>query len=198
LLVTPPEVHHEQAMLSFEYGHHVLCEKPLTEELAEAIDVVQAAENHGLQLMVGMNFRYLPCSQAVRRMIREQRFGAPGYGHFAYHRHRDGRRTDLNDYPLTMKQPMLLEQSIHHLDLMRYCYDAEVEAVAADTWRPSWSTYADDCCVSILLRFEGGLHVNYIGTWTGGWNRFVFQWRTDCPKGAIIQKASSGTYIPWR
>ena len=90
---------------------------------------------------------------------------------------------------LTMVQPMLLEQSIHHLDLMRYCYDAEVEALTADTWRPSWSTYVDDCCVSALLRFENGLHLNYIGTWTSGWNRFHFQWRTDCPQGAIIQQA---------
>jgi predicted dehydrogenase len=189
LLVTPPAGHFEQTMLAFEHGYHVLCEKPLVEEMSEAIELVRQAKNRGLQLMVGMNFRYLPTSQAIRRFIREQRFGTPGYGHFVYLRNRDGRRHDLNDYPLTMEQPMLLEQSIHHLDLLRYCYGAEVEALTADTWRPSWSTYADDCCVSVLLRFEGGLHVNYIGTWTAGWNRFQFQWRTDCPQGTIIQKA---------
>jgi predicted dehydrogenase len=189
LLVTPPEGHFEQTMLAFEHGHHVLCEKPLVEEVGQAIELVRQAEKYGLQLMVGMNFRYLPTSQAIRRFIQQQRFGAPGYGHFVYLRNRDGRRSDLNDYPLTMQQPMLLEQSIHHLDLMRYCYDAEVEALTADTWRPSWSTYADDCCVSVLLRFQNGLHVNYIGTWTSGWNRFHFQWRTDCPRGTIIQKA---------
>ena len=189
LLVTPPEGHFEQAMLAFKHGCHVLCEKPLVEEMSEAIDLVRQAENYGLQLMVGMNFRYLPTSQAMRRFVREQRFGVPGSGHFAYIRNRDGRRTDLNDHPLTMRQPMLLEQSIHHLDLMRYCYDAEVVALTADTWRPDWSTYANDCCVSVLLRFENGLHVNYLGTWTSGWNHFYFQWRTDCPQGTIIQKA---------
>lgn len=192
LLVTPPEGHFEQTMLAFEHGCHVLCEKPLVEEMGEAIELVRQAENYGLQLMVGMNFRYLPASQAIRRFVQEQRFGPPGYGHFVYLRNRDGRRPDLNDYPLTMPQPMLLEQSIHHLDLMRYCYDAEVEALTADTWRPGWSTYTDDCCVSVLLRFENGLRVNYIGTWTSGWNRFHFQWRTDCPQGTIIQKAQFG------
>lgn len=189
LLATPPAGHFEQTMLAFEHGHHVLCEKPLVEKIDEALELVRQAEQRGLQLMVGMNFRYLPTSQAIRRFIREQRFGAPGYGHFVYLRNRDGRRPDLNDYPLTMAQPMLLEQSIHHLDLLRYCYEAEVEALTADTWRPGWSTYAGDCCVSVLLRFESGLHVNYIGTWTSGWNRFQFQWRTDCPRGTIVQQA---------
>ena len=192
LLVTPPEGHFEQTMLAFEHGRHVLCEKPLVEEMDEAIELVRQAENRGLQLMVGMNFRYLPASQAIRRDIQQQRYGKPGYGHFVYLRNRDGRRSDLNDYPLTMRQPMLIEQSIHHLDLMRYCYDAEVESLTADTWRPDWSTYAHDCCVSVLLRFAGGLHVNYIGTWTSGWNRFHFQWRTDCPRGSIIQQAQFG------
>lgn len=192
LLVTPPEGHFAQTMLAFEHGRHVLCEKPLVEELAEAIELVRQAENRGLHLMVGMNFRYLPVSQAIHQFIRERRFGPPGYGHFVYLRHRDGRRPDLNDYPLTMLQPMLLEQSIHHLDLLRYCYGVEVETLTADTWRPGWSTYADDCCVSVLLQFAGGLRVNYLGTWTSGWNKFHFQWRTDCSGGAIIQQAQFG------
>ena len=188
-LATPPEVHREQCIAAFEHGRHVLCEKPLAEELDEANDIVRHAEQHGVHLMVGMNFRYLPASQALRRMVLERRFGDLGYGHFSYLRHRDGRRTDLNDYPLIMEQPMLLEQSIHHLDLMRYCYAAEVVSVSADTWRPSWSTYADDCCVSALMRFDNGMHVNYIGTWTSGWNRFGFEWRTDCSGGVIIQQS---------
>ncbi len=192
LLVTPPEGHFQQTLLAFERGRHVLCEKPLVEELAEAIELVGQAERRRLHLMVGMNFRYLPVSQAIRRFIREGRFGPPGYGQFVYLRHRDGRRPDLNDHPLTMAQPMLLEQSIHHLDLLRYCYGVEVETLTADTWRPAWSTYADDCCVSALLQFENGLRVNYLGTWTSGWNQFHFHWRTDCPGGAIIQQAQFG------
>jgi predicted dehydrogenase len=189
VLVTPPEGHHAQALAAFRHGCHVLAEKPLAEEMDEAIDIVRQAELHGRQLMVGMNFRYLASSQALRRIFRERSFGTPGFGHFLYLRNRDGRRPDLNKYPLTMRQPMLLEQSVHHLDLMRYVYGDEVVAATADTWRPAWSTYDDDCCVSALLQFRGGLHVNYMGTWTSGWNRFTFQWRTDCSGGVVIQNA---------
>jgi predicted dehydrogenase len=188
LLVTPPEVHHEEASLAFAHGCHVLCEKPLSEEFGETLDMVRQADERGLQLMAGMNFRYLSTSQKIREMIRARELGEPGFGQFTYIRNRDGRRPDLNKYPLTMKQPMLLEQSVHHLDLLRYCYDDEVVAVSADTWNPSWSTYADDSCVSALLEFRSGMRVNYMGTWTSGWNRFCFEWRTDCTGGVIFQK----------
>ncbi|HPO59745.1 MAG TPA: Gfo/Idh/MocA family oxidoreductase, partial [Anaerolineaceae bacterium] len=188
LLVTPPDGHHDQASLAFKYGCHVLCEKPLTEDLDESIDLVRQADEAGKLLMVGMNFRYLGVSQKTRQMLHERALGEPGFGHFVYLRNRDGRRPDLNKFPLTMRQPMLLEQSVHHLDLMRYCYDDEVVAVQADTWNPSWSTYADDSCVSALLEFRSGLRANYLGTWTSGWNRFCFEWRTDCSGGVLIQK----------
>ena len=188
VLVTPPEGHHEQIMLCFERGIHVLAEKPLTEDMAEAIELVGEADRRNLQLMVGMNFRYLPTHVTTKRFIDEGQFGEPSFAQFSYLRHRDGRRADLNKYCLTMEQPMLLEQSIHHLDLLRFCYGREVEWVLADTWNPSWSTYQDDSNVSVLLCFEGGLRVNYLGTWTAGWNKFDFRWRTDCSGGVLIQK----------
>lgn len=189
VLVTPPEGHFDQTMLAFERGTHVLCEKPLTEEMSEAIELVEEAEARGLQLMVGMNFRYLPSHQALKRMLNKGTLGAASFAQYSYLRHRDGNRDDLNKYCMFQEQPMLLEQSIHHLDLMRYCYDREVRSVLADTWNPSWSTYQDDSNVSLLLHFEDGLRVNYLGTWTSGWNKFGFCWRTDCSGGVFIQKA---------
>jgi predicted dehydrogenase len=195
LLVTPPDVHHEQAMMAFDRGAHVLAEKPLAENLAEAIDLVGQADSRGLQLMVGMNFRYLPVHQVVRRTIREGLLGEPSFAQFTYLRHRDGRRADLNDHCLTQEQPMLLEQSIHHLDLMRYCYMREAVWVQADTWNPSWSVYRDDSNVSALICFEDGLRVNYLGTWTAAWNKFSFRWRTDCSSGVLIQKAQFGDLL---
>lgn len=188
LLVTPPEGHHEQVMAAFERSLPVLVEKPLTEELTEAIDLVREADRRGLQMMVGMNFRYLPSHQTIKRVIQQRELGEPSFSQFTYIRHRDGRRQDLNKYCLTMKQPMLLEQSIHHLDLMRYCYGREVESVFAHTWNPPWSTYQDDSNVSLLMRFEGGLYANYLGTWTAAWNQFNFCWRIDCSEGALVQK----------
>jgi predicted dehydrogenase len=48
--------------------------------------------------------------------------------------------------------------------------------------------YADDANVHALLTLEGGIAINYFGTWSGGWNVPGFEWRTDCEGGVIVQK----------
>ena len=188
VIATPPDSHHALVSQAFARGLDVLCEKPLSDEMDEVLDLIARADGAGRHLLVGMNFRYLPTSQRIRHYARTGELGALSYGHFTYHRQRDGNRHDLSDYVMTMAHPMLLEQSIHHFDLLRYCYDAEVESLVCDTWRPSWSTYEDDCCVSVLFRFENGARANYLGTWTAAWNRMDFRWRTEFEDGALIQR----------
>ena len=188
LLVTPPDGHLAQAKAVFDAGLPLLAEKPLTLDLAEAGEIVSLAEKAGLPLMVGLNFRYLPVSRKIRELVATNALGAPGFGQFTYQRNRDGRVPRLNKYPLTMEHPMMLEQSIHHLDLIRYCYGREVVQVICRTWNPPWSMYAHDSNVHCLLTLEGGLEVNYLGTWTGGWDELHFEWRTDCAAGVIVQR----------
>jgi predicted dehydrogenase len=188
LLATPPDGHLAQAAQIFAAGLPLLAEKPLTVELDEARRIVALADEAGLPLMVGLNFRFLPVSQSMRSHIAEQTLGAPGFSHFSYQRNRDGRLPRLNKYPLTMRHPMMLEQSIHHLDLIRFCLGSEVESVTCRTWNPPWSMYAHDSNVHCLLRLQSGVEVNYFGTWTGGWNQLQFEWRVDCAEGVLVQR----------
>ena len=188
VIATPPATHHGLVSRALAHGLHVLCEKPLSEDLGEVADLIARADAAGRHLLVGMNIRYLPSSQRIRRTVRTGELGALSHAHFTYNRQRDGNRDDLNDYVMSMAHPMLLEQSIHHFDLLRHCYGAEVESLVCDTWRPSWSTYEGDCCVSVLFRFENGVRANYLGTWTAAWNRMDFRWRSDFERGALIQR----------
>lgn len=188
LLATPPDGHLAQTDTLFARGLPILCEKPLDVDLAAARRIVGNARQAGVPLSVGLNFRYLPVSRKLRALIADEALGAPGFGQFTYQRNRDGRQPRLNKYPLTMRHPMMLEQSIHHLDLIRFCYGREVTHVACRTWNPSWSMYAHDANVNCLLTLEGGLEVNYLGTWTGGWDELKFEWRTDCSGGVIVQR----------
>ena len=188
LLVTPPDGHLEQARAIFAAGLPLLAEKPLTLDLGEAVQIVGMAHAAALPLSVGLNFRYLPVSQKLRDLIAGEELGAVGFGQFTYQRNRDGRQPRLNKYPLTMEHPMMLEQSIHHLDLIRFCYGREVERVSCRTWNPPWSMYAHDSNVHCLLTLAGGVEVNYFGTWTGGWDQLQFAWRTDCAEGVIVQR----------
>ena len=198
VLATPPELHFEQVQLCLEQGMHVICEKPLVEEFGQAIELVRMAEEADRLLMVGMNFRYLTSSQYLRRAVKEERFGPLGFGRFDYTRQRDGHRADLNTYCLSMRHPMLLEQSVHHLDLLRYCYGEDIVRLCADSWNPPGSVYRHDSCVSVLLEFVSGARVNYLGTWTAGWNGMAFSWRSDFQRGMILQRSQFGDVVECR
>ena len=192
IIATPPESHRALVEEALTAGKHVLCEKPLSEELEEVDAMIRCADEHDRRLIVGMNFRYLSTSQRIREIVAKRDLGALSYAQFTYVRHRDGRRSDLNDYPMTMPFPMLLEQSIHHFDLIRFCYGEEVRRLVADSFRPAWSTYENDCSVSVLMELESGARVNYLGTWTSAWNKMSFSWRSDFAAGVLLQGSQFG------
>jgi predicted dehydrogenase len=191
VLITPPFSEERERQFRTLVSHRlpVLAEKPLTLDLPSAVRIVEQMEGAGLPLSISLQFRYLPVARQIRGFVRDGRYGAPGFGQFTYLRNRDGRAPHLNKYPLTMEHPMLLEQTIHHYDLIRYCYDSEPVWLQAHTWNPAWSMYAHDSNVSTHMELANGMQVQYLGTWTAGWNAMQFEWRTDFPGGILTQKS---------
>ncbi|MCY4466888.1 MAG: Gfo/Idh/MocA family oxidoreductase [Chloroflexi bacterium] len=192
VLANPPTGRDAIVQAAAARGLPMLIEKPLALSLSEALRLVQIAEAGGVALMVGLNFRYLPVTMAIKKLLADRTVGDAEFARFTYERWRDGQRPDLNKYPLRMDQPMLWEQSIHHFDLMRHVYEREPLHVMCQTWNPGWSMYADDSNVSALFEFAGGLRVNYQGAWQGNWAAPGFEWRTDCSLGIITQREQFG------
>ena len=192
VLANPPIGRAAQVTAAAERGIPMLIEKPLALSLDEAAALVDSAEAANVPLMVGLNFRFLGVTQATMALLAEGTVGQAEFARFTYERYRDGNRPDLNKYPLTMDQPMLWEQSIHHFDLLRYVYAAEPVTVQCQTWNPSWSMYESDANVAALFTFDNGLVVNYQGTWQSGWAEPRFEWRTDCTGGLISQQDQFG------
>lgn len=192
VLANPPIGRESQVCASVERGIPMLIEKPLALDVAEAGHLVAIAESANVPLMVGLNFRYLPVTQATMNLIDEGTVGKPAFARFTYERYRDGNRPDLNKYPLTMDHPMLWEQSIHHYDLMRYIYQQDAVHIQCKTWNTAWSMYDSDPNVAAIITFDDGMIVNYQGTWQSNWKQPHFEWRTECSQGIISQKEQFG------
>lgn len=192
VLANPPMERERIVRVAAGRGLHLLIEKPLALDLDQARRLVGIAETAGVSLMVGLNFRYLGVTKALKQLLAEERVGKPAFARFTYERWRDGGRGDLNDYPLTMRHPMLWEQSIHHFDLMRYVYEQEPVRISCRAWNPDWSMYAHESNVSALIEFDGGMVVNYQGTWQGNWTVPGFEWRSECSEGVITQREQFG------
>jgi predicted dehydrogenase len=188
VVVTPPMGRAGVLLPLFVAGLDVISEKPLETNLAEAVRIVRAAERAGRQLSVCLNFRYLPVTQRLKEILATA-WGQITHATFLYHINRDGYRPGLNRFPLVMDDPMLLEQSIHHIDLLRFAYGAEITGVRAETFNPRGSMYRRDATVSALFEMDRGIRVTYIGSWVTGSNIRAFEWRTDCTRGVAVQRA---------
>jgi predicted dehydrogenase len=73
-IVTPTTMHHAIAIDCLNAGRDLFIEKPITESLAEAREIIESAENKGLILQVGHLERYNPAVLAAMDMIRAPKF----------------------------------------------------------------------------------------------------------------------------
>ncbi len=193
VLATPPGTRDTDLELACRYGLPLLVEKPLALDLETAQRYTEMAEAAGIPLMVGLNFRYLAVTRALKALFAEGPLGDPETARFTYERFRDGHAPHLNKYPLTMRHPMLWEQSVHHLDLLRFVYGREAESVFCRTTNPAWSMYAGDTNVFAIITLEGGLEVSYQGSWQSSWCVPHFEWRTDAEGGVALQREQFGS-----
>lgn len=75
---TPGDTHAEIAVAALAAGKHVLCEKPLANSVAEAEEMVRAADaaaEHGIRAMVGFTYRRVPAVALARELVAEGRLG---------------------------------------------------------------------------------------------------------------------------
>ncbi len=74
-LVTPNALHKEQILSALKAGKHVLCEKPLALNGAEADEILAASrDSRGLTGMV-FNYRFIPAILKARKLIDQGRLG---------------------------------------------------------------------------------------------------------------------------
>ena len=75
---TPGDTHAEIAVAALEAGKHVLCEKPLANSVAEAEEMVRAADaaaSRGVFAAVGFTYRRVPAIQLARQLVQQGRIG---------------------------------------------------------------------------------------------------------------------------
>jgi predicted dehydrogenase len=78
-IATPVASHYPLAVSALEAGKHVFVEKPLAGSSAEAIRLVQLADELGLTLMPGHTFLYSPSVNLIRTQLELGLIGTPHF-----------------------------------------------------------------------------------------------------------------------
>lgn len=179
--VTAPAAHHPVTMTALRLGLPVLGEKPLAATLAEALELVAAAEVHDRLFMVSQSRRYEPHAASFRTLaagvgpvgiLTAAMFRGPRFGGF-----RD-----------EMDHPLLLDMSVHAFDAARWFLDADPVGVYCEEFNPGWSWYRGAAAASAVFEMTGGARFLYHGSWCSdghetSWNG---EWRASGAAGSVL------------
>ena len=70
-VATPPSSHREYVLKAAETGKHVLVEKPMGMSAAQALEMIEACENSGVELFVAYYRRFHPHVQMMSDLIQQ-------------------------------------------------------------------------------------------------------------------------------
>ena len=79
IISTPAETHYQIAECVLHAGKHVLVEKPMTLNLADAVRLRDLAAEQGVNLMVGHVLLFHPAIQKIKELIRSDKIGKLQY-----------------------------------------------------------------------------------------------------------------------
>ena len=169
---TIPEAHHDNALLAFKRGVHVLGEKPLAHSIAHARAMVAAARNANCIHAVVQNRRFDPNIRRVRRFLETNQIGPVTTlnADFYIAAHFGGFRDE-------MPNVLLIDMAIHTFDAARLILNADPVSVYCREWNPKDSWYAHGSSAMCIFEFSDGSVFNYRGSWCS--EGFHTTWESD-------------------
>lgn len=153
-IAVPTVDHRDVALEVIDRGIHLLVEKPLAFTLEEGQEIIKAARERGVELMVGHVERFNPAVIALKEHISSGILGRV----FQIDAHRQG------PFPARVRDVgVVIDLAVHDLDIMRYVTETEIVRVYAETQRRIHSKHED--LLSGVVRMEDGT----VGTLSTNW-----------------------------
>lgn len=144
-VVVPTAYHHEVASKVIARGVHLLVEKPIARNVAEAQDLIAAAAACDVRLAVGHVERFNAAVIELRRRLDADELGTM----FQIHAQR------LSSFPKHVQDVgVVMDLATHELDIMRCLADGEAEYVFASVGRKIHPLHED--MLSCFIQFTGG------------------------------------------
>jgi predicted dehydrogenase len=159
-LVTPHDLHAEQAIRAAAAQKHVFVEKPMALSVPDALRMRRACEAAGVRLYVGFHLRFHGAHQYARNLVRSGRVGDPVLVSATWGAYREadtGWRLD----PSTSGGALLTARGVHLLDLIRFVSGAEFSSICGESDGFRADHPADDVTAA-LGRLSSGAMVHVL------------------------------------
>lgn len=174
---TPPRNHPRHAEMAFRAGKDLLVAKPMALTLAAASGMAGLASQAGRSLAAMQQMRYLPAFLRLRDLIGGGELGRLGVVTITFNVDGTFWKPGLA-WRLAMDHPVLLEGSVHVLDLVRWVTQEEPVSVVAHAFNPPWSEFRGLAAITVCATMSSGTVVRYLANWA--------------PRGSAVVPLNSG------
>lgn len=130
-VVTPPATHKEITLAAIAHGKHVLCEKPMAMNAAEAREMNQRATAAGVLALIDHELRFLNSRRMMRAMLHGGAIGAVRHCNYVFRSDYRGVLDRPWDWwaDVSMGGGTLGAIGSHVIDSFRWMLDAEISEV---------------------------------------------------------------------
>lgn len=160
-IVTPNHVHYAAAREFLKRGIHVICDKPLTSNLADAKKLVQAAEKSDALFILTHNYTGYPMIRQAREMVRDGRLGNIRLAQVEYVQDwltepQDNKQAEWRTDPARSGAGGATgDIGTHAFNLSQFVTGLELDSLSADIQAFVDGRKVDDNA-HVMMRFEGG------------------------------------------
>ena len=188
-IVVPPDRHEAIVDLAIAHGVDILCEKPIADSMQAVNRIARNVKAAGRKMAVTMSHRFDQDKTTLRRVVRSGILGPINAIGMRFHGDMRQHMAWSSLFRHRMKDPLLIEGSIHHLDIIADLAGARCETLYASTWRPRWAEYEGDTDGIVAMTFGNGVRAVYEGSVSHpvGLNTFYKEYiRVDGERGCAI------------
>ncbi len=188
-VVVPPYSHEEVVDQAVAHDLHILSEKPIADTLVASVRIADKATKADRKMAVTMSHRFNQYKTTMRESLRSGRYGDLNYLVFRFTQEARNTGSWGFGFRYEMDDPLLVEGSVHHLDILADLAGAKCDTIYARTWNPAWSEFAGDAQALVTMEFENGVRATYEGSKVNavgldGWGRE--NTRAECEGATLI------------
>ena len=188
VIVVVPPAHHEAVVdAALAHDMHVLSEKPIADTMEATARIYRKVKAAGRKMLVTMSHRMDQDKQTLERLVHSGEYGRLNYlvGRFTHNCRKFG---SWGKFRHEIPDPLLIEGTVHHFDILRALSGSDAKSVYARTWNPPWGEYAGDSTALIVTEMVNGVRCLYEGakanasTMNGWGNEYL---RAECEHGTL-------------
>jgi len=205
-IMTPNDSHHRFASAALADGFDVICDKPITNTLAEAIDIVGLVARTGLVFCLTHNYTGYPMVRQARAMVEDGQLGEIRLVQVEYVQGGKASEDDPDPeaglpwrYDPVRGGPSLVMGDIgtHAHNLVRFVTGREISQVAAEVGHVVPGRLVDDYAAA-MLRFDNGARGAFWVTQAAAGVENCLRIRVSGTRGSLEWHQESPTALVFR